>query len=70
MTAPEPFEAAQRVIDDLDLRALASKVLSEATRLALRHAKRSGKRDVDQARIDDLLARFLGELERARGKRT
>jgi hypothetical protein len=64
----ERFEAAQRAIDDLDLRALAARVLSEATRLALRHAKRSGKRDVDLARIDDLLARFVAELERAHGK--
>jgi hypothetical protein len=62
------FEAAQRVIDDFDLRALASKVLSEATRMALRHAKRSGKRDIDPARVDDLLQRFAAELQRARGK--
>jgi hypothetical protein len=62
----ERFEVAQKVIDDLDLRALASKVLAEATRLALRHAKRSGKRDVDQARIDDLLTRFVAELQRER----
>ena len=62
----ERFEAATRAIDDLDLRALASKVLSEATRLALRAAKRSGKRDVDQERIDDLLARFVAELQRQR----
>ena len=60
------FEATTRAIDDLDLRVLASKVLSEATRLALRHAKRSGKRDVDPASIDDLLARFVAELQRQR----
>jgi hypothetical protein len=47
----ELFEAAQRALDDRDLRALACQVLSETTRLAVRHAKRAGKQEMDPARV-------------------
>jgi hypothetical protein len=62
----ELFNKTQRTFDDLDLRSLASKALSECTHLALRYAKRAGKRDVNQTRIDDLLHRFVEELLRQR----
>ena len=62
----ESFNKTQRTLDDLDLRCLASKALSECTRLALRYAKRAGKRDIDETRIDDLLPRFIDELRRQR----
>jgi hypothetical protein len=66
--ASELFNKTQRTFDDLDLRGLASKALSECTRLALRYAKRAGKRDIDQTRIDDLLHRFVDELRRQRAE--
>jgi hypothetical protein len=62
----EQFNKTQRAFDDLDLRRLASKALSECMRLTLRHAKRAGKRDIDRTRIDDLLHRFVDELRRQR----
>ena len=60
------IEEAQRQIEELALRTMAVRVMSECTRLAIRHAERTGRRNIDPARIDSLLALFGSELERQR----